>query len=110
MTSASGYSRLNFQESKSVIEDKIIESQTQSSLLSQNMAEEFAKGQGERWKDEFGIGRSYLFMSFCRKLAVNESEEKLKIFVRKLLGKAMDENNELMDAKLRQIEKDVVIL
>ena len=49
-------------------------------------------------------------MSFCRKLAVNESEEKLKIFVRKLLGKAMDENNELMDAKLRQIEKDVVIL
>ena len=60
MTSACGYSRLNFQESKSVIEDKIVESQTQSSLLSQNMAEEFAKGQGERRKDEFGIGRSYL--------------------------------------------------
>ena len=49
-------------------------------------------------------------MSYCHKLAVNESEEKLKIFVRKLLGKAMDENNELIDAKLRQIEKDVVIL
>ena len=51
-----------------------------------------------------------IYLSFCRKLAVNESEEKLKIFVRKLLGKAMDENNELMDAKLRQIEKDVVTL
>ena len=59
-------------------------SQDKSSQVSRQMAEEFA----------------------CRK--VEETEEKLKSFVKKHVQGRLEENNGEVDAKLRQIEKDVL--